>query len=287
MEVTPPVLSLATGESADVQIRLSTDGTTFDAWQFGALTWTGADSIVRSPLAIRALPLAAPVVIQASGATGSADVALRIGYSGSFAAVLSGLEATGQSQSAAIQDQLTSSVADDPDGVYDFVQPTAGTPGDDVRRIPIVVPEGTRYLRVALFNQNSSPGADLDLYLYSCPDFGTCTADTEPSTGEDSNEVISVRPAEGAEYVTPGAYYVDVHGYNAPSGSAVFRLFVWTVGADRGNASTVAPDSVAAGKDAALTLNWQDLAPGLYLGLISHTDGATTLDQTVIEITAP
>jgi hypothetical protein len=201
--------------------------------------------------------------------------------------VLSGLEASGESQTDDVQAQLTSSVAEDPDNLYEFVQPGAGTLPDSVRRIPINVPAGTRYLRVALFNGNSSPGADLDLYLYSCPAFGTCTADAEASVESESNEVINVIPGEGESFVTPGAYYVDVHGYDVPTGTATFRLFVWTVGADRGNASIEAPSSVTAGTDGSLTLGWQGLETGLYLGLITHTDGATALDQTVIEITAP
>jgi len=288
VEVNPSVLNLGAGESADVQISFTTDGTTLDAWQFGALTWSGADTVVRSPLAIRALPFAAPVVVRGDGAAGSADVAVRVGYSGSFEAVLSGLEASGQGQPDNILPQLTGSVLDDPDDVYEFVQPTAGAPADNVRRIPIIVPAGTRYFRVALFNQNSSPGADLDLYLYSCPGFGTCTLEPELiSFNEDSDEAISVIPLEGEEFVTPGEYYVDVHGYDAPAGAATFRLFVWTVGTERGNATVAAPTSVAAGTDETLAVNWQGLETGLYLGLITHTDRATALDQTVIEITAP
>ena len=287
VEVTPPVLTLGAGESADVQVSFTTDGTTLDAWQFGALTWSGTDTVVRSPLAIRALPFAAPVVVRGDGAAGSADVPVRVGYSGSYEASFSGLEASGQSQPDSIQAQLTASVADDPDDVYEFVQPSAGTPADNVRRIPLNVPAGTRYLRVALFNQNSSPGADLDLYLYSCPGFATCTEDAEASVEAESNEVINVIPAEGAEFVTPGEYYVDVHGYEAPAGTASFRLFVWAVGAERGNATVTAPSSVTAGTDETLSVSWQGLETGQYLGLITHTDGATALDQTVIEITAP
>jgi hypothetical protein len=288
VEVTPSVLTLGAGESADVEIRLATDGTTFDAWQFGALTWTGDDSVVRSPLAIRALSFAAPVVVRGEGGAGSAGVDFRVGYSGSYQAVLSGLEASGQSQPDDIQPQLTSSVEEDPGNLYEFVQPGAGTLPGSVRRIPIIVPAGTRYLRVALFNGNSSPGADLDLYLYSCPGFGVCTEEPElMSFNEDSNESISVIPGEGESFVTPGEYYVDVHGYDVPTGTATFRLFVWTVGADRGNASVDAPSSVSAGTDGSLSLSWQGLEPGLYLGLITHTDEATILDQTVIEITAP
>ncbi|MDP2323561.1 MAG: S8 family serine peptidase, partial [Gammaproteobacteria bacterium] len=204
VEVTPSVLSLAAGQSEDVEIRLMTDGIDFDTWQFGALTWSSTDATVRTPLAIRALPFAAPNLVRGSGAAGSVDVALRVGYSGSYEPVLSGLESTGQSQSESIQSQLTSSVADDPDDNYLFVQPTAGTPPGNVRRIPIIVPAGTRYLRLALTNQNSSPGADLDLYLYSCPGFGECTQTTTPSVNDESDEVINLIPAEGTAYVTPG-----------------------------------------------------------------------------------
>lgn len=287
VEVNPPVLSLARGESADVDIAFTADNPDFDSWQFGTLTWSGSDTRIRSPLAIRALPFAAALLLRAEGAAGSADVPLRVAYSGGYQALLGGLEGSGQSQPDDILPQLTSSVADDPDDFYEFVQPASGTPPDNVRRIPITVPEGTRYLRVALFNQNTSPGADLDLYLYSCPGFDTCTEDAEASVNLQSDEVISVIPAEGATFVTPGEYFVDVHGYDAPAGSASFRLFVWTVGADRGNATVSGPTSVAAGSDETLAFSWQELESGLHLGLITHTDGATVLDQTVIEITAP
>jgi len=251
VEVTPSVLSLAEGESADVEISLASGDTTLDAWQFGSLTWTSSSATVRSPLAIRAVPFAAPALISGSGAAGSTVAELRAGYTGSYEPVLSGLEATGQTQSDEIRAQLTNSVADDPGRDYQFVQPTAGTPPDNVRRIPIVVPAGTRYLRVALFNQNSSPGADLDLYLYYCPGFRTCTAEANPSVEfASSNEVINLLPADGESFVSPGDYYVDVHGYDAPAGAATFQLFVWTVGANRGNATLGAPSSVAAGASA-------------------------------------
>lgn len=287
MEVTPSVLSLATGESADVEIRLTTSSTDVDTWQFGTLTWSSSDATVRTPLAIRALSLAAPPLVRSSGAAGSTEVALRVGYSGSYKAVLSGLESSGQSQSEAIRSQLTNSVADDPDDDYLFVRPTAGTPPGNVRRIPIVVPASTRFLRVALTNQNSSPGADLDLYLWYCPGSGECTHGTTPSVNDDSDEVINLIPVEGKEFIAAGAYYVDVHGYDVPTGIASFRLFAWTVGADRGNASIIAPSSVTAGRNDVLTIGWQNLEAGLHLGLITHRDENSVLAETVIEITAP
>ena len=94
--------------------------------------------------------------------------------------MLSGLEASGQSQPDDIRPQLTGSVADDPDDAV-RVRPADGGHASPTTcgAFRIIVPAGTRYLRVALFNQNSSPGADLDLYLYSCPGFGTCTQEPE------------------------------------------------------------------------------------------------------------
>ena len=94
-------------------------------------------------------------------------------------------------------------------------------------------------------------------------------------------------PAAGETYLTAGEYYVDVHGANVPQGTGTFRLFVWTVGADRGNAAVDGPSSVNAGQDETLTVTWQGLDPGRHLGHVSHTDGANVLGQTVIEITAP
>lgn len=287
VEVTPPVLSLATGESADVAIRFTSDGMEPDAWHFGSLTWTGPAATVRSPIAIKASAFSAPAFFQATTASGSASLPLKIGYTGSYQPVLSGLEASGESQPDSLRAGLTSTVADDPEDLYTFVQPNAGTLPDSVRRIPIVVPEGTRYLRVALRSQDTSPGADLDLYLYVCPGFGTCTAEATPSVNEGSDEVINVIPGDGEEYVPAGDYYVDVHGYDAPPGGAAFRLLVWTVGADRHNATVSAPGSVTAGAAQDLELDWQGLASGSYLGLITHANDTGVLGKTVIEITAP
>ena len=285
-EISPSLLSLGTGESAEFEIRLSTQYTTFDAWQFGALTWTAGATTVRSPLAIRALRFAAPIVVAGSGAEGSLDVVLQSGYTGTYRATLSGLEAANQSQPDELRGALTdATVAEDPDDGYSFVQPGSGSLPASVRRLPIIVPEGTRYLRVALFNEARNGNADLDLYLYACPGFGECIEEGTPSQNADSEEAINLIPAEGQSYVTPGEYYVDVHGFDTNGGSATFNLMVWTVGADRANATLSAPGTLGTGGPASVGLTWQGLSPGLHLGLISHSDGEMTFGQTIVEIT--
>lgn len=285
-EVTPSLLSLGAGESADFEIRLSTQATTFDAWQFGALTWTAGATTVRSPVAIRALRFEAPVFVTGSGATGSLDVEVRSGYTGSYTATLSGLEAANQGQPDELRGALTdATVAEDFSDSYSFIQPGNGSLPASVRRIPIIVPEGTRYLRVALFDEARNGAADLDLYLYACPGFGTCTDEATPSQNAGSEEAINLIPAEGADYIAPGEYYVDVHGFDTDGGSATFNLLVWTVGADRANATLSAPGSLGNGSPAGVSLAWQDLPPGLHLGVVSHSDGELSFGQTVVEIT--
>ena len=284
-EISPALLSLGTGESAEFEIRLSTQYTTFDAWQFGALTWTAGATTVRSPLAIKALRFGAPVFVAGSGVEGSLDVVLRSGYTGSYRATLSGLEAANQSQPEELRAALTdATVAEDLTDSYSFIQPGSGSLPASVRRIPIIVPAGTRYLRVALFNEARNGNADLDLYLYACPDFGECIEEADPSQNDDSEEAINLIPAEGQSYVTPGEYYVDVHGFDTDGGSATFNLLVWTVGADRANATLTAPGSLSSGSPASVGLSWQGLSPGLHLGLISHSDGDTAFGQTIIEV---
>lgn len=284
-EVSPSLLSLGAGESADFEIRLSTQYTTFDAWQFGALTWSSGATSVRSPLAIKALRFAAPVFVAGSGADGSLDVTLQSGYTGTYRAVLRGLEAANQAQPDELRAALTdATVAEDWSNSYSFVQPGSGTLPASVRRIPIIVPEGTRYLRVALFNEARNGDADLDLYLYACPGFGPCTDEAAPSQNADSNEAINLIPAEGEDHVAPGEYYVDVHGFDTNGGTATFNLLVWAVGADRGNATLSAPGSLATGGPASVNIAWQGLSPGLHLGLIDHSDGEVSFGQTVIEI---
>ena len=102
------------------------------------------------------------------------------------------------------------------------------------------------------------------------------------------NEVINLMPDEGEAFVTPGEYYVDVHGYNVPDRHR--DLPALRLDGRRGPGQrrrSVAPSSVTAGTNDALTVNWQNLDAGLHLGLITHSDGSTVLDQTVIEVTAP
>lgn len=277
--VEPSSLSLGTGESADFTVRFAGNGGSFDAWEFGAVTWTAGTTAVRSPFAVKAEAFEVPGAVAGTGASGELAIDVRFGYTGSYTATLAGIEASGQDQPDATKSQLTGAVVQNSYGSgYTFVQPGEGAVPASVRRIPIVVPAGTKLLRVALFDAATDGNDDLDLYLYHCPGYGTCTEESDPSAGDGSDETIDVLdPA-------PGEYYVDVHGYATDGPNAVFDLFMWTLGASEGNATLSAPASATAGGSASLGLTWQNLPAGRNLGLVTHASGTGDLAYTVVEL---
>jgi subtilisin family serine protease len=285
IEIAPSVLSLGTGETAEFTVTLqATDLAPLGAWQTGELTWTSGTTVVRSPVAVRAQPFAAEDFVAGSGATGSATIAVRSGYTGPYAPVLSGIDVSGQGQSGGIQAQLGNLfVADDGNLAtgYQYVAPGGVLPGD-VRRVPIAVPAGTQLLRIELRNEDTSGEHDLDLYAYNCPAYTVCLErdDLVPSVGPDSNEIIDLIDPPAGEY------FIDVHGFATAGEGASFVLSVWTLGPARGNASLDAPANVLAGDSFNLTVNWQGLAPGRNLGLVTHRDATGDLAYTVVEVDA-
>lgn len=289
VEVVPGVISVADGESADYEIRFATDGSLAsadEAWRFGAVIWSNGSTTVRTPFAVRPVGITAPGVLVGEGPDGNLPFTVTTGYTGGYGVALSGLELPGESQPDSIRPQLTGATVRD-DGRrqtgYDAAGADEDVP-DDVRRLPIVVPDNTRLLRVSLYNEDTGGNdlVDLDLYLYYCPAFIQCYDLGAASGNSDSNEVITILDP------SPGEYYVDVHGFDTGSATVSFDLSVWTLGPDRGNLAVTAPGSVTAGDPATVELGWQGLAPGRHLGLLRHRDdGADERALTLVEIRVP
>jgi hypothetical protein len=224
--------------------------------------------VARSPIALRAQPLAAPAAVGGTGVGGSLDFDVRFDFAGSYTASISGLEAA----------QITTGIVRDNGGMYEFRQPGQSLPSS-VRRIPLTVPAGTRLLRVAMFGADVVPdGAELDLYLYSCPGFSSCDPEALLSTNPDSNETVDLLDPP------PGDYYVDVHGFDTQGADATFAVSVWTLGGDFGNALLGAPSTVSPGQTATVSLSWSGLDAGRNLGLIDHRADGVVVGLTVVQI---
>ncbi len=275
MRVSPKSLHLLPDESASYEVTITNVSAPIGEWRFGSLSWDDGDNhVVRSPVAVNASALAAPVEVAGEGSDGGTSFDVTFGYDGAYTAGVHGL----------VDPYLTrGAVSDDPNNSFEFFGP-----GTTLAYV-LDLPEGTVYAQWSLFNEYVDAGHDLDLYLYYCPDF-LCTLIDSSGNG-DSNERVSVTlPVTDPTIDDP--YVVFVHGYNTEGGAAAqFILFDWTdpgVGPDAGNMTVDAPTSATLGETATLDVNWAGLSTGAgakQVGAISHEDGTGIKAVTIINVT--
>jgi hypothetical protein len=252
VQVTPPVLRLPRNGSASYSVTFTNTGATMDAWTFGALSWRGDDDHrARSPIALYPVALSVPDKLTGDSAQGFLSYNIKFGYGGEFAARVHGLVPASTQEG---------SVADDP--TNDFSQALANNVG--VSFHTITVAPGSEYLRVSLFDSDTSGQDDLDLYVFGPASDGDPFVDASASFS--SNEEVNVtKPA-------PGVYTVIVHGYDTENADSQYTLYTWSLGAtDEGNMTINAPQAAALGTQESIDLSWNGLsALQKYLGMITY-----------------
>ncbi len=285
--VNPSVLSLGAGETGVYDVTLSTVSATLHDWQFGSISWADNEHIVRSPIAVRPEPFFAPSVAGGSGVSGTLQFDVQFGYTGVYTAISAGLAAP-----AIFRGTVTTGGQRKP-----YVQtPIGETVPEDVWRSPvnsidsIVTNKTDTFLRVALFDENTTGDDDLDLYVYYCPTEFTCDAPFFSGNFDSTEQVDILLPKIGS-------YIVDVHGFSTQGDSSNFDLFVWTVGAasNLGNLTLAAPSAATSGAQGTVTVTWDSLDTlqgnvelKAHLGTITHDDqnpdADLPLEVTVLEI---
>ena len=253
--VDPPGVSLAPGASAEVEITLTYESGPLDLWRFGALTWSGNASDVRSPIAVRPVTLSAPGEVTSFGGTGSVSFDADFGYAGAYEPRVHGLR---------LPTVIDGFVDNDPTKTFTF----RNVNGVTVHQID--VPADQLYLRFATFDALTDGDDDLDMYVYFCADGVNCSKIGE-SGGPTAEERFDLfQPAAGR-------YAVLIHGFEtdevAGGPGANYQLLAWAFGAldNRGNMTVSGPAAVTAGQTAAITVNWANLASDtIYFGGISH-----------------
>ncbi|MFC6981608.1 S8 family serine peptidase [Microbulbifer taiwanensis] len=256
VQVNPLILRLREGESANFEVTFTaTDQAQLGDWAFGALTWRslGNRFEVRSPIAVRPVPIAAPAQLSASGSDGSLSVDVQFGYSGAYQAQMNGL-AEGIPFPGAVEDG-----------------------GDNL--IFFDVPEGTDLARVALFDADVGTGDgsdDLDLQVYGpAPDFPLVGSSGSPT----SAEAVTMRDPQA------GQYAVFVIDYASAAGPTPYTLFNFNLTGDAGNSVVGAPTVAAVGQSGEISIEWMGLAPGIRaLGLLGHGDGTQTFAETEVMV---
>jgi hypothetical protein len=164
-------------------------------------------------------------------------------------------------------------VVDDPaDDIWDAYFGT----GVGVTLHTLSIPEGTRHVRIALFDEATDGPHDLDLYVVDPFD---SFAPGGESVNPNSNEVVDLYSPE------PGEYTVVVHGYETSGPEAHYTLSTWMFGdAEEGNLAVCGPVRPTGGS---VELRWSGLtAPGRYLGAVSYRDASGEIGQTLVSIRA-
>jgi subtilisin family serine protease len=254
--VTPATLTVPRGATASFTVSFTRTTAALNAYAGGYLSWTHGTDVVRIPMVVRPVALAAPAAVAGTGTPLSYNVAF--GYDGPFTA-------TGRGLVAAVLTEGT--VADDP------TNSTCSLTSPNAQLNAVTIAAGTTYARFSLFDADVVPGSDLDLCVFS----GTTLVGSSGS-GTSAEEVNLLNP-------TAGNYTVVVQGWGV-AGTSPFALHTWLLGsADAGNMTVAAPAAAVIGETGTINLSFSGLTPGeKYLGSVAYTGIAGLPNPTIVRI---
>ena len=255
--ISPVSMTIAAGASATFTVSFTLTVATLNAYHGGQLRLTSGAQVVRVPVVVRPVALAAPA--QVSGTGGAIDYGVTFGYSGTFTAAPRGLV-------AAVTTAGT--VADDPtNGTCSLTVPNA-------QLIPVAIPAGSTYARFSLFDADVNAGSDIDLCVFN----STGNLVGASGSGTSAEEVNLVKPAAGN-------YTAVVHGWGVV-GSSPFKLHTWLLGTTSAvNMSVSAPASATTGSTGTVSLSFTGLAAGTkYLGSVAYGGAAGMPNPTIVRV---
>lgn len=257
--VSPPSLTLANGALATYEVTFTTSGATLDEWAFGSLTWSDGFHSVRSPIAIKPVPLAAPFEVSGSRESGSASFEITFGYTGAYTAAAHGL----------VPAVVTSdNVLQDPDQTFD--------PGDGFSNPSTFNLSGVAHFRIAMPPEATEAGADIDIFVED-PNGDIVAQSTSPET----DELIDITSP------MDGTWTVWVHGWFAPGGSSDYDLYTWAISATPGGSLSIdsAPAAATLGATDTIDVSWTGATAGQwYLGAVSHNGDPGFMGLTLINV---
>jgi subtilisin family serine protease len=253
VQVSPQVLRLRPGESASYEVTFTVKRrATLNQWVFGSLEWCSGDDTVRSPIAVRPVPISAPAEVRAEGTPGSVSFDVSFGYTGDYAVNVNGLTPG---------TRATADLVDGDDAAFLFT-----------------VPAGTTFARWAMYDDDVGAQNDVDLVLFQ--QVGTAFVPIASSGGGSSEEEINVaNPA-------PGNYAILAVDFATDPGLTPIAVFNYNLnGTDAGNTTLTLPASAVAGATEPVTVEWTGLpANTRSLGILSHSDGTATIGTTELLI---
>lgn len=251
--ISPSILSMnAVGEVKSFKVTMTRTTATLGVYSTGSLTWTGANTAVRSPIALKPVALHSFAdTVNITGAAGSVSWMVKSGIDGAFGITGYGLTAG---------HQMASSV-------------TATT----TRKFPVTVAAGTKFARFATRVAADNGRQDIDLTVYSVHG-GVITEVGTSATSLADETVDLVAPAAG-QYIAIVSGYQDAPGTT----STPFSFRDYEVGSNP-NVGTFTVTPANATTTAGQTLTVKATASGLdadvaYLGWVQYLDGSGTVVQ--------
>lgn len=257
--VEPSTLTFAkAGETKTFTVTLAKGDADVEAWSTGTLTWTGAGSTVRSPIAVFPVTADAPASVEGSGAAGSVDVEFTPGVTGDLALNLAGLA----KEQVLVDGDETTGAAEDGYSYY-----------------VVEVEEGAELARFALDSSDDS-GSDLDLFVYRVvgpEDWRYYETWTSASASADESVQL--------EAPTAGYYLVEAHVYSHTAPFTWQGTSAVVMPAGEGSL-TATPNPVAATESVPTeyTVSWSGLEAGSYLGVVRYGDSQV---RTVLSVDVP
>lgn len=239
VDVQPATLQVAPDRVKQFTVEFTAnDQAKFKKYATGSLVWRGSEGhVVRSPLAIRPVAVAAPdeVLVPADTTSGEKRISGKAGFTGELDLAVVGLEGATPTPGTVQQ------------GDFDYVE-------------TVQVPRGTAVARFDLNAENDAD--DLDLFIGVGPNLVASSA-----TGAADEQVTLIRPARGAYDV-----YVDGFTVNSPGGANYIHTGWAVPKGDQGNL-TVRPDpvQVTVGERFRYTAEWNGLAQDQrYFGYVNY-----------------
>jgi subtilisin family serine protease len=266
VDVTPDTLNLLPGQSINFTVTFTTmPAAAIGSWAFGSLTWSDGTHNVRSPIAVRPVPLAAPGEVSGVGSEGILSYDVNFGYTGDFDVSVQGLI-------PAVE--FSGNVVDDPENGIN----KALASGVGITLHSVIVEPGTRYARFSLFDSDTDGEDDLDLYVFG-PDTAGFPYVGGSGSGTSAEEVNLIDPV-------PGLYKVIVHGWQTDGPDANYILFTWTLkDSNEGNMDITAPEAAVLGSRGTVSIDWLDLGLSKrYLGSVAYSDGSSNIGTTFVRI---
>ncbi|GLZ82108.1 hypothetical protein Afil01_69150 [Actinorhabdospora filicis] len=249
---------LRPGQSATFKVTITRTDAAANKYAFGALTWKALQGhTVRSPIVVKPVNLSAPSEATGTGVTGSSDLKITPGFSGTLKTVATPLAA----------DQAKTLTLSKSNEDWDANNPATSA---HVGKIEFTVPASALFGRVATFDDDYGrygDGTDVDLFVYRKAANGALTLLGNSAVGG-SNETLTLAP--GATYVV----FADF--FDGPAATQDILLHTWTVGAEGAAPLTVSPASTSVSVAAPVTLkaSWTGLTAGQrYLGALIYLDG--------------